>query len=45
MKDYPEPIGRILDVIEIILTVILAFLLCFCVYLAVYFARNILEGV
>lgn len=45
MKEYPEPTGRWLDILEQVLLWIVAASLCYCVYLAVYFARNILEGV
>ena len=44
MKEYPEPTGRWLDILEHVLHWIVAAALCYCVYLAVYFARNILEG-
>lgn len=44
MKEYPEPTGRRLDILEQVLLWIVAAALCYCVYLAVYFARNILEG-
>ena len=43
MKEYPEPTGRWLDILEQALLWIVAATLCYCVYLAVYFARNILE--
>lgn len=42
MKEYPEPEGRWLDILEQVLLLIAAAGLCYCVYLAVYFARNIL---
>lgn len=45
MKEYPEPTGRWLDILEQVLLWITAAGLCYGVYLAVYFARNILEGV
>lgn len=44
MKSYPEPTGRIWDVVENILLWIVAAGVCYCVYLAVYFVRIILEG-
>ena len=44
MKNYPEPVGRILDVIEIVLSVVIALLLCACVYFAFYFAIILLEA-
>lgn len=43
MKEYPEPTGRWLDILEQALLWITAAALCYGVYLAVYFARNILE--
>ena len=43
MKEYPEPTGRWLDILEQVLLLIVAAALCYCVYLAVYFARIILE--
>ena len=43
MKEYPEPTGRWLDILEQALLWIVAAELCYGVYLAVYFARNILE--
>ena len=43
MKEYPEPTGRWLDILEQVLLWIVAAALCYCVYLAVYFARIILE--
>lgn len=43
MKEYPEPTGRWLDILEQVLLWIAAAGLCYCVYLAVYFVRNILE--
>lgn len=43
MKEYPEPEGRWLDILEQVLLWIVAAALCYCVYLAVYFVRNILE--
>lgn len=45
MKEYPEPEGRWLDIINQAILWIVAAALCYCVYLAVYFACNILEGV
>ena len=44
MKEYQEPTGRWLDILEQVLLWIIAAALCYCVYLAVYFARIILEG-
>ena len=43
MKEYPEPTGRWLDILEQALLWVNAAALCYCVYLAVYFARVILE--
>lgn len=44
MKSYPEPTGRIWDVVENILLWIVAAALCYDVYLAVYFVRIIIIG-
>lgn len=43
MKEYPEPTGRWLDILEQVILWIVAAALCYDVYLAVYFVRNILE--
>ena len=43
MKEYPEPTGRWLDILEQVFLWIVAAGLCYGVYLAVYFARIILE--
>ena len=45
MKNYPEPEGRIWDIVEGILSCAVAGLLGLCVYLALYFSAIILEGV
>ena len=42
MKDYPEPIGRWLDVAEIIIFALVAIGLCVSVYFILYFAAILL---
>ena len=45
MKEYPEPIGSWLDVVETLIACAIAGLLCVCVYFALYFAAILLRGV
>ena len=45
MKDYPEPVGRWLDIAGTVVMAMVAIGLCVCVYFALYFALNILGGV
>ena len=44
MKEFPESIGRWLDVAEIIIFALVAIGLCVSVYFIIYFAAILMEG-
>lgn len=44
MKDYPEPVGRWLDIAETVIMAMVAVGLCVCVVFAIYFAAILLGG-
>ena len=44
MKEYPEPVGRWLDIAETVIMAMVAVGLCVCVVFALYFAAILLGG-